>query len=66
MNEVVDRLVTMFPEIARETIVARVQVGLSAYSSAPIRDFLPVLVERKVSARLRAESHAPLGLATSA
>lgn len=66
VDEVVARLVAMFPGVARETIVTRVQVGLSAFSSAPIRDFLPVLVERRVAARLRAESQVPLGLARPA
>lgn len=66
MDEVVARLVAMFPGVARETIVTRVQVGLSAFSSASIRDFLPVLVERRVAARLRAESQVPLGLARPA
>lgn len=66
VDEVVDRLVLMFPEVTREAILTRVQTGLSAFSSAPIRDFLPVLVERRVAARLRAESHVPVGLAPTA
>lgn len=66
VDEVVARLVPRFPGVAKETITARVQVGLSAFSAAPIRDFLPVLVERKVAARLIAESHVTLGLAPTA
>ncbi len=66
MDEVVARLAPMFPGVDRETIVTRVQAGLSAFNSAPIRDYLPVLVERRVAARLRAEGQVTIGLAPTA
>lgn len=66
VDEVVERLVAAFPDVTRETIIAHVRTGLNAYNSARIRDFLPVLVERRVAARLRAEARQAPGLARSA
>ena len=66
VDEVVERLVAAFPDVSREIIIEHVHTGLNAYNSAPIRDFLPVLVERRVAARLRAETRQAPGLARSA
>lgn len=54
--EVVGRLVNAFPGVGREVLVSLVRQGLGAFSNARVRDFLPVLVERRVRQKLRPAS----------
>jgi hypothetical protein len=54
INEVVDRLSTRFPHVYRQDLQLRVQDALRSFTTATIPDFLPILVERQVSAHLRA------------
>jgi hypothetical protein len=52
VNEVVGRLKVRFPSVNADTIMARVKESLQSFTNAPIRDFLPVLVERRVTRAL--------------
>jgi hypothetical protein len=51
---VVDALEARFGDVVdRQTLDAVVQADFSRYAQARVKDFVPVLVERDVSARLR-------------
>ncbi|TFC84321.1 hypothetical protein E3T28_00460 [Cryobacterium sinapicolor] len=51
--KVVDRLVERFPHIPRESIERAVLEEHTALEGRPIRDYVPVLVERGATGRLR-------------
>lgn len=52
IDEVVERLQARFPDIARERVRAAVTDAHHAFDGRPIRDFVPVFVERTARAAL--------------
>lgn len=54
MHEVVDRVADRLPNVDREVVTAEVSAQFQEYSDSTVRDFLPILVERAVIARIRA------------
>lgn len=57
VDEVVDRLETRYPDLGEEVIVKRVWAALKSFVNPHIRDYLPVLVERRVARELKSASH---------
>ncbi len=55
ISHAVDRLAERFPEIPRDRIVDLVHQRHVGYTSAPVRDFIPVLIEHDVKRELAAE-----------
>jgi hypothetical protein len=54
MSRVVERLRQQFPEVPPDAIDAIVSGHYEAFDGRPVRDFVPVLVERATRADLRA------------
>lgn len=52
IDNVVDRLAERFPHIPRPSIEQTVREEHQALADGPIRDYVPVLVEHAVRARL--------------
>lgn len=52
IQRVTDRLVQQFPELKLEEIERAVYGKYSDFDSSPIRDFVPVLVERSARSEL--------------
>jgi hypothetical protein len=52
LNRVVEALAIMYPSVAPELINEKVRRAHEQFTNAPIRDFVPVLVERQVRADL--------------
>ena len=52
LNGVIERLAGQFPELPREQIVRAVHGQYGEYTASPVRDFVPVLVERGARRRL--------------
>jgi hypothetical protein len=59
ITEVVDRLTKQFPEVPAEDIAATVSASRPEFEEAPIRDFVPLFVERSAKHRLRGEDAGP-------
>ncbi|MHB1011032.1 MAG: three-helix bundle dimerization domain-containing protein [Propionibacteriaceae bacterium] len=53
IDEVVGRVASRYPGLGSELIVKRTWAALKAFADPRIRDFLPVLVERRVVRELR-------------
>jgi len=53
VDEVVGRLGSTFPRLPRDFLATKVIETLQSFGDAHIRDFLPVLVERKVVSALK-------------
>jgi hypothetical protein len=53
IDEVVDRLAKLFPELPAEVVATAVSQVQPEFDDAPIRDFVPLFVERSAKARLR-------------
>ncbi|MFP3464160.1 three-helix bundle dimerization domain-containing protein [Leifsonia sp. SIMBA_070] len=53
-----DRLVERFPEVPREHIEELVEEHHEEFEGAPVRDFVPVLIEHDVKQELNAEERA--------
>ena len=53
VDEVVGRLGSTFPLLPRDFLATKVSETLQSFGDARIRDFLPVLVERKVLSVLK-------------
>ena len=53
VDEVVDRLGSTFPRLPKDFLATKVSETLQSFGDAHIRDFLPVLVERKVLSALK-------------
>lgn len=53
IDEVVDRLAKLFPELPAEEVATAVSQVQPEFDDAPIRDFVPLFVERSAKARLR-------------
>ncbi len=56
VNEVVGRLATRFPSVSTDFLARRVWASLKSFVNPAIRDFLPVLVERRVTHELKTAS----------
>jgi hypothetical protein len=54
--EVVGRLATRYPGLGTDLIAKRTWEALKAFVNPTIRDFLPLLVERRVLRELRSAS----------
>jgi hypothetical protein len=53
LDHVVDKLVERYPEHSRERLRDEVEKAHRHFSGAKVQDFLPVLIERRVRARLQ-------------
>jgi len=53
VEEVVGRLGSTFPRLPKDFLATKVSETLRSFGDARIRDFLPVLVERKVLSALK-------------
>ena len=58
VDEVIDRLVGRFPDLPRDHIAAVVEAAHLELEGNPVRDFVPVLVERTAKQRLKQEAKA--------
>jgi hypothetical protein len=56
INEVVDRLAKQFPGVPSENVAEVVHEVQPEFDEAPIRDFVPLFVERGAKQRLRQTS----------
>ncbi len=54
VEEVVDRLTTKYPDVDRLEIGKIVAEEHQAYAGRPVRDFVPVLVEKSAKKRVKA------------
>jgi hypothetical protein len=46
LQQLIGRLVEQFPEVAEDEIVSAVHGRYADFDGSPVRDFIPVLVER--------------------
>jgi hypothetical protein len=53
MDALAERLAAQFPELPAEDIVRTIRGEYDGFDGSPIRDFIPVLVERNVRADLK-------------
>ena len=51
-NKVVERISGQFPELDRDTVASVVRGEYGKFDASPIRDFLPILVERSARSEL--------------
>jgi hypothetical protein len=56
VDEVVGRLASRFPGVNKDFLARRVWASLKSFVNPAIRDFLPVLVERRVTHELKVAS----------
>jgi hypothetical protein len=56
IGEVVERLEKTFPDLPADTVVEAVQSSRPEFDQNPIRDFIPLFVERAAKDRLRQRS----------
>lgn len=66
VDEVIDRLVARFPDLPRDHIATVVETAHLELEGNPVRDFVPVLVERTAKQRLKQEATASPVLADPA
>jgi len=59
MAHVVDRLTTQFPSVPVGTIEDAVDAVHGTFDEAPVRDFVPVIVEHDVKEQLREAASTP-------
>lgn len=52
ISQVTTRLLNKFPAASRETVEAAVEDAVTHFAGCPIRDFVPLLVERTATAKL--------------
>ena len=52
LDRLVQHLTVQFPEVPAEQIVRAVRGEYDGYDASPVRDFVPVLVERAVKSQL--------------
>jgi hypothetical protein len=57
VDRVIDLLAKRFPGVPRDMVAEIVEERHHALTGKPIRDFVPVLVEREAREFLRAEAH---------
>jgi hypothetical protein len=48
LAKIAERIASQFPELSAEEIDRAIQGRYAAFTDSPIRDFVPVLVERQV------------------
>jgi len=53
IGEVIDRLAKQFPQVPAEAVEQVVSQSRPEFDEVPIRDFVPLFVERGAKARLR-------------
>jgi hypothetical protein len=53
VHKVVDTLTGEFPQLPTDHLASVVRESVSEFSGRPVRDFIPVLVTKKVRSRLR-------------
>lgn len=58
VDEVIDRLAGKYPEVDREEIARIVADEHHAFEGRPVRDFVPVLVEKSAKKRVKAIARA--------
>jgi len=58
LEHAAERLSDRFPEVPKEQIDQLVEEHYEQYENAPVRDFVPVLVEHEVRTELDAENAA--------
>ncbi|MFC9559051.1 three-helix bundle dimerization domain-containing protein [Agromyces sp. NPDC056965] len=58
VGEVIDRLAGRFPDLPRDHVAAVVEAAHLELEGNPVRDFVPVLVERTAKQRLKQEATA--------
>jgi hypothetical protein len=56
-NKVVERVSAQFPELDHDAVVSAVRGEYGRFDASPIRDFLPILVERSVRYELARTNH---------
>ena len=56
VTEVVQRLVAAYPALAADVVQQTVQTTYARFAGSPIRDFVPVLVERMAKTDLSQSS----------
>jgi len=59
MARVVERLRQQFPEVPADALEAVVHGNYEAFDGSPVRDFVPILVERATRADLEAGIESP-------
>jgi len=60
IDQVIQALTTRFPEVPARSITERVRRAHDRFAGAPIRDFVPVLIEREVRVDLVTGVRGPL------
>lgn len=58
IDDVVERLTAKYPAVDRDEITAIVHAEYEAFDGKPVRDFVPVLVEKSAKKRVKALAHA--------
>jgi hypothetical protein len=53
IDEVIDRLAKQFPQLPADEVATAVNQTRPEFDQAPIREFIPLFVERDAKARLR-------------
>lgn len=53
-----DRLTSTYPHIPADRVVSAIRAATARFDDSPIRDFVPLLVERRARAQL---DHATIG-----
>jgi hypothetical protein len=53
INEVIDRLARQFPAVPNDEVALAVQETRPEFDDAPIREYVPLFVERSAKNRLR-------------
>jgi hypothetical protein len=53
IDEVIDRLAKQFPQLPADEVATAVNQTRPEFDHAPIREFIPLFVERDAKARLR-------------
>ncbi|TCC45371.1 hypothetical protein E0H73_44945 [Kribbella pittospori] len=53
ITEVIDRLAKQFPRVPAEQVAQAVSQSRPEFEEVPVRDFVPLFVERGAKARLR-------------
>jgi hypothetical protein len=67
IDQIIDRLVTRHPETAEQAVTDVVHTAYHRYDGTPIRDFIPLLVERRAHEQIAGSSYlAPPELSTTA
>jgi hypothetical protein len=57
IDEVIDRLAKLFPALPDEEVAMAVSQVQPEFDDAPIREYVPLFVERSAKARLRQSVH---------